>query len=246
MTFEELAWGAFFYQLITDYDASYKDLLAQAGLLAKLRQDPDAVSPGEFKSSVINFLNEWGGRHIRKDNDVAEVFLSSLNGLRDKFRSLGDDTLVTINFDHRGELVQEIFDDLRLISWQNKGSNRNVTVHLGETFASKLAHIMNPSLFVMWDDAIANHFKKHGMIKSYWDYAGFLKLMQEEARSVISDFQASVDDKDPALFLSNKFGYSVPAALPKFLDEYNWVRSQRNLSVMRPPEWLLRLSRRQS
>ena len=116
-------------------------------------------------------------------------------------------------------------------------------MHLGETFASKLAHIMNPSLFVMWDVAIARDFKEHGMIKSFWDYAGFLKLMQEEARSVISDFWASMGGKDPALFLSGKFGDDKPKALPKFLDEYNWIRSQRNLDRMCPPEWLLGLSR---
>jgi hypothetical protein len=213
-------------------------------LLTRLRQDPSAVSPSDFQDSVITFLNEWGGRHIRKDPEVAEVLLNGLNGLQNKFQSLSKDTLVTVNFDHQGKLVQEVFDDLRLISWQNRGSHRSVTVHLGETFASKLAHIMNPSLFVMWDVAIAWHFKEHGMIKSFSDYAGFLKLMQEEARSVISDFQASMGGKDPALFLSGKFGDDKPKALPKFLDEYNWIRSQRNLDRMCPPEWLLGLSRR--
>jgi hypothetical protein len=210
MTFEELAWGAFFYRLVTDYDSSYQKLFAQVSLLTKIRQDPSAVSPDEFKGSVIAFLNEWGGRHIRKDAEVAEVFLSGLNRLQDKFQSLSNDTLVTINFDHKGELVQEIFDYLRWISWENRGPFRNVTVHLGETFASKLAHVMNPSLFVMWDDGIARRFWEHEMIESLWDYAGFLKLMQGEARSVISDFQASAGSEDPALFLSGKFGYSVP------------------------------------
>lgn len=243
MTFEELAWGAFFYRLVTNYDSSYRKLFAQVSLLTRLRQDPGAVSPDEFKGSVIAFLNEWGGRHIRKDAEVAEVLLNGLNGLQDKFQSLSNDTLVIINFDNQGELVQEVFDYLRRISWENRGPFRSVTVHLGETFASKLAHVMNPSLFVMWDDAIAQHFWEHKMIESLWDYAGFLKLMQEEARSGISDFQAQVGSEDPALFLSGKFGGAIPKTLPKFLDEYNWLRSQRNLDIVCPPEWLIRLSR---
>jgi len=246
MTFEELAWGAFLYRLITNYDSPYQKLFAQTTLLTKLRKDPNTVSPDEFKDSVISFLNEWGGRHIRKDTEVAEILLKGLNSLQDKFQSLSNNTLVTISLEHRGELVQEVFDYLRWISWENRGPFRNVTVHLGATFASKLAHIMNPSLFVMWDDAIAAHFWTNKMIESFWDYTGFLKLMQEEARLVISDFRALVGSEDPALFLSGKLGYSVPKSLPKFLDEYNWLRSQRNLDVVRPPEWLLRLSRHET
>lgn len=244
MTFEELAWGAFFYRLVTNYDSSYQKLFVQVRLLTKLRRNPGAVSPDEFKESVITFLNEWGGRHIRKDAEVAGVFLSGLNELQDKFQNLSNDMLVTVNFDHQGKLVQEIFDYLRLISWENRGPFRSVTVHLGETFASKLALVMNPSLFVMWDDGIAWRFWEHKMIESLWDYAGFLKLMQEEAKSVISDFQASAGSEDPALFLSGKFDYPIPKPLPKFLDEYNWLRSQRNLDIVCPPEWLLRLSKR--
>lgn len=244
MTFEELAWGAFFYRLVTDYDSPYRKLFDQVNLLKKLRQNPGAVSPDEFTESVITFLNKWGGRHIRKDAEIAGVFLREISGIQDKFQILSKDTITTINFDHQGQLVQEIFDHLRFISWENRGPFRNVTVHLGETFASKLAHIMNPSLFVMWDDGIAWRFMEHKIIKSISDYVSFLKSMQEEARSVISDFQASVGSGDPALFLSEKFGYSIPKVLPKFLDEYNWLRNQRNLDTVCPPEWLLRLSKR--
>jgi hypothetical protein len=243
MTFEELAWGAFFYQFVTNYDWAYRKLFIQEDLLTKLRQDPSAVSPAEFKDSVITFLNEWGGRHIRKDDEVAGVILSSLTGLQDKFQILNKETLVTVNFDRHGNLVRETFDDLRLVSWENRGPFRSVTVHLGETFASKLAHVMNPSLFVMWDDGIAGRFSKHKMIESPWDYTGFLKLMQEEAKLVISDFQTLVGGEDPALFLSDKFDYPIPKQLTKFLDEYNWIRSQRNLDTVQPPEWLLRLSK---
>jgi len=246
MTFEELAWGDFSYRLVTNYDLSYRKLFAKASLLMKLQQNPGAVSPDEFKDSVITFLNEWGGRHIRNDADVAEVLLNGLNELQDKFQSLSNDILVTINFEHKGKLIQEIFDYLRWISWENNGPSRSVTVHLGATFASKLAHIMNPSLFVMWDNAIASHFWQHKMIASSNDYVGFLKLMQEEARSVISDFQASVGNGGPALFLSGKCDDAIPKALPKFLDEYNWLRSQRNLDTACPPEWLIRLSKSES
>jgi hypothetical protein len=242
MTFEELAWGAFFYQLVTNYDSTYRKLLSRESLLTKLRRNPGEVSPDEFEESVITFLNEWGGRHIRKDAEVAGALLSALTDLQDKFQILSKDTLVTVNLDRQGKLVQEIFDELRLISWENRGTFRSVTVHLGQTFASKLAHVMNPSLFVMWDDGIARHFCENKMIESLRDYSGFLKLMQEEAMSVISDFQALGYSEDPALFLSDKFGYLIPKALSKFLDEYNWIRSQRKLDIVRPPEWLLRLS----
>ena len=37
---EELAWGAFFYRLLTDYDSPYLRLFAQESLLAQPRQNP--------------------------------------------------------------------------------------------------------------------------------------------------------------------------------------------------------------
>ena len=243
MTFEELAWGAFLYRLVTNYDSSYLKLFAQESLLTRLRQNPAAISADEFKASVLNFLNEWGGRHIRNDVEVAEVLLTGLCTLQDKFQNLCKDTLVTVNFDHQGGLVQDIFHHLRSISWQNRGPFRSVTVHLGETFASKLAHVMNPSLFVMWDNKIAGRFVVRKMIESFWDYVGFLKFMQEEAKSVISDFQASVGSGDPELFLSRKLEYPIAKPLTKYLDEYNWLRSQTNLDTATPPNWLLGLSR---
>jgi len=213
-------------------------------LLARLRQNPSAVSVNEFKASVVNFLHEWGGRHIRGDVEVAGVLLNGLCTLQNKFQSLRNDTLVTVNLDRRGKLIQDIFNRLRLMYWENRGAFRSVTVHLGKTFASKLVHVVNPSLFVMWDDGIASCLCKRKMIESPWDYVGFLKLMQEEAKSVVSDFQAFAGSDDPALFLSRKFKYSITKPLTKFLDEYNWVRSQRNLDKCTPSEWLFRLQRR--
>lgn len=241
MTFKELAWGAFLYRLVTNYDSSYQKLFVQETLLAKLRQKPADVSPEEFKASVMMFLNEWGGRHIRKDTEVAGILLEGLNLLHNKFERLGDATLLTINLGGREKLVQEIFDSLRSISWENRGPSRNVTVHLGETFASKLAHVMNPSLFVMWDDGIAVRTWQRRMIKSLWDYVGFLKMMRAEAKSVLSDFKASLGGNDPALFLSSKFGYTSAKTLAKYLDEYNWFCNQRNVDTVTPPDWLLRL-----
>jgi hypothetical protein len=63
------------------------------------------------------------------------------------------------------------------------------------------------------------------MIKSLWDYTGFLKSMQEEAKSIISNFQALVGSGDPARFLSDKLNYPILKPLIKFLDEYNWLRT---------------------
>jgi hypothetical protein len=243
MIFKELAWGALFYRLVTNYDSPYLKLFVQGSLLTRLRQNPATVSANEFNSNVGTFLNKWGGRHIRKDVEVAGVLLGGLCTLHDKFLSLSNHSLITLNFDHQGELVQDIFNRLRLISWENRGPSRSVTVHLGETFASKLAHVMNPALFVMWGDGIAGRLWKQKRIDSYWDYLSFLKFMQEEAKSLVSDSQAYIGNEEPEIFLSRKFGYPITKPLTKFLDEYNWFLSQRKLVTAIPPEWLLGLSR---
>ena len=241
MTFEELAWGAVFYRLLTNYDRPYVSLFGGESLLERLRQNPAAVSADEFQATVGDFLRRWGGRHIKNDTEVGRALLDGLGGLRSTFRSLCSDTLLATDLGHRRGLVQDVFDGLRLICWENRGPSRSVTVHLGETFASKLAHIMNPALFVMWDDGIAGDFCTRGMIGSLWDYVGFLEVMQREARSAVSSFQAFAGSGDAALFLSQELGYPVTKQLAKFLDEYNWVCSQRSLRTCIPPGWLLRL-----
>jgi hypothetical protein len=235
MDFAELAWGAFLYRLVTNYDGPYQTLFAQRDLLQKLRQNPANVLPADLNRSVLAFLREWGGRHVRDDDALAEIFVQELARLQGRFQPLQAQNLIDLDLQRDGQLIQEIHDCLSRICWKNSASR---TVTLGQTFGSKLAHVMNPRLFVMWDNKIRQSARNRGL-RSYLE---FLAWMGDEGRSVISGFDKLKIGGDPAGFLSQKFGYSPGKTLAKFLDECNWVRTQRQLKTLTPPGWLLRLA----
>lgn len=140
------------------------------------------------------------------------MFLSTLSDLQDKFQNLTNDRLETANIDNRGNLVQDIFNHLRSISWENRGPLSNMNVSLGETFNSKFAHLMNPSLFVMWDDWIAGYFYMQSMIESPWDYIGFLCLFKHFAEGQF--FGQSLYTLRPAYgkLISNRLYFKIELA----------------------------------
>jgi hypothetical protein len=235
MDFAELAWGAFLYRLITNYDRPYRKLFAHRDLLQKLRQNPANVLPADFNRSVLTFLRGWGGRHVRDDDALAEIFVQELARLQGRFQRLQAQNLIDVDLQRHGQLTQEIHESLSRICWKDSASR---TVTLGQTFGSKLAHVMNPRLFVMWDNSIQESARKQGLRS----YPEFLAWMGDEGRSVISGFEKLKIGRDPAAFLSQKFGYSPGKTLAKFLDECNWVKTQRQLKRLTPPGWLLRLA----
>ena len=120
-----------------------------------------------------------------------------INGFKDTIRSkcnpifyrLKDKRLETVNFDKIGNDVKGLYDVLSTI----KG--------VKYTGASKIMHLRNPELFIIWDGYIKKYYGfRDGSAENY---IGFLKMMQEMSKGIEWNYK-------------NK-------TLAKAIDEYNYV-----------------------
>lgn len=212
---QQLGWSAFIYHYSSNYDEDYQALMLKQ-IVKDLRENPKRVKADDFLKQVIGFLNKWRCR-IEKTTSKARDILNALNKLHDRFQRLSNVDLMAADLDASGSDVVDIYNKLRET--------------LGSTATSKLMHILNDGLFVMWDNRIREEYecKDNGR-----GYLKFLREMQEFAKEVVEDAKRR-GISDPADFLSDKLGSRYQKRLAKFIDEYNWVTITRGMEL--PPPW---------
>lgn len=95
----------------------------------------------------------------------------------------------------------------------------------GATTASKTLSAMSPSLFVMWDAAIAD---RYGFAANSAGYCRFLWLMAEECRRICqrAGVAPSADGARELELRLTPPGRHGPIPLAKLLDEWNWLNAQ--------------------
>lgn len=159
--------------------------------------------------AYILILATWNFARFRyalNNFDIIE-FEETLNGLNIYFEKLKNEDFRTINIDHYKAEITEIFNKLSSI----KG--------IEFTGASKIMHLKNRSVFVMWDGYIKGEKSKKYYneleiaINGDWkykryrnkpeDYLQFLKDMQERFKDI--PFQ------------------SMEKTFAKAIDEYNFI-----------------------
>jgi hypothetical protein len=104
------------------------------------------------------------------------------------FEKIKHENFQNVNFDSIKDIVAEIYSTLSKI----KG--------VEYTGASKIMHLFNPNLFVMWDSYIRNYYRFKGDAQSY---INFQKLMQKKFGTI----------------KWNETGKT----LAKAIDEYNYI-----------------------
>jgi hypothetical protein len=105
------------------------------------------------------------------------------------------------------------------------------------TGASKILHVLNPYVFMMWDSSIREayhklHTKNHEL-RSPDCYLEFLKQSQEIIRTILS--KRSEDDiwNDHLTFVDKDFmaAFSFKESMLKMLDECNYVRFKLKIKL---------------
>jgi len=182
-------------------------------------QDLGNASVAEIKDVVLWFLNKWKCR-IPVTNEVAirikeafKICAPFLNALK-------------------GERLQDIdFMDTKCIN-KTKMSNRQIIrfafanfssigLRFSNVAASKTLHMINPELFVMWDNAIGSYY---GLKLNPFSYAyKFMPFMKEKANLFIESIMKDLGcSRDAAVKgISSKCDGKT---LAKLVDEYNWVK----------------------
>lgn len=230
MTFNDLAWSAFLNWYITKRDEKYVELFINKPLIYALREHPSSVDPSNFHEKVVSdFLNSWGRMFIQKKTSYE--ILDAITELNPYLLVVRDESLLTCDLSNGSTVngvVHAIYERLSSIDF------------IDMTGTSKIAHILNDSLFVMIDNEIRKKYKKkHDISRDAEGYINWMKIMQQQARDVTADFRRQGFSSSPEGFLSRKLSYTAKGcskSMARLLDEYYWITITAGLPI--PPEWI--------
>lgn len=237
-TWNQFAWAALLFWAMSEQNQSYKDLLSDKPLLNTLRNNPAELNVGQIQTNVIGrFLNAWQCR-MEKSLQAAGAIHNQLIQTRPYLQALGGFDLETVDFDANIIVGENQIPISRACEEFYNGLRNNIGHRFAATATSKLLHLLQPNLFVMWDNKIlASCHKNNPNIRdSGTGYCAFLRLMQEMAINIHEAFnrQNQGQRDDPATFLSEQLQYDQPQTLAKFVDEYNWVTITKRVPVFPP------------
>jgi hypothetical protein len=223
--FNDLAWAALLYYYKSSGDRKYVKLLRDTTFITRLRQTPWDLPYDEFEAKVIfGFISSIGLRlPVLKGEDN---ILTQIVELHPCISSLQGENLHDCDLSNEDLLknIRQIYDSLH-------------TVHgLWLTGISKIAHILNDSLFVALNLGTSSHL---GLLGEAEDFIKWLRITQQSAQEITEDFYNLGLPGVPEEFLSKKLGYTnygCQKSLARFIDEYYWLTTSENLPV--PPPWL--------
>ena len=205
ITFDKVARAAeiYFVEKASKYRrywCAYQRVNSQA-LRDRLLYDPD----GDSLDKVIGFLNNWRCR--LNYEAFRPVLCNALKENSDQISSIYNDHLESSYLDQsKMETVQSVFQKFL------------VGPKMGPTVASKVLAVLNPTLFVMWDEPIRRAYKYN---KTNPNYSTFLVEMGEAAQRVV----ASCGSGNPTRELAAKYGndFGGPFPLSSLIDHYLWL-----------------------
>ena len=233
ITWKEFAWSVLYFGVISGDikgDSDYLTLMRQDQFLQCLRTNPKTIEVVDIREKIISdFLNRWKCRIINTRGVASTIrtsihkLLGHLNALHDlRVESFQPDFVVNIEADQMtiSEVIERCYGQIREIGYR-----------FGPTATSKLLHILQPALFVMWDNPILDHYCKINsqVSDSGKGYCTYLLIMQDIAALISRVFQ------NPSDYLNTQLQYSPPKTMAKYLDEYNWITITYGVQV--PPVW---------
>lgn len=227
LSFESLAWASLFYHhtAIPDEKNGYRKLLDSEVILT-LRTTPAELTTEQVKGEIISgFLNKWGCRLAKKNHDVlAEKLIEVTEHLKEDLQSLKSAKLLDLDLEKSENAIKNCYQTMAGI-----GNN------FSHTAASKLLHMINPELFVMWDGPMRKGYKEdYAITEDAAGYFEYMKKMQEGLQKVSQSFLITYEGC-PAEFLSEKLEIKTTKTIVKHLDEYNWITITKGAKL--PTKW---------
>ena len=193
--------------------------------LQDVRQDISRLKLKKHVKDIIHiFLSQWGqmARVVGKKDTEWDKLTDNLRRQKEAFQRLQHETLLSINFDD-----EEVAKHVRNLYKSAKVRN------IGPTAISKILHLLNPGLFVMWDDEIRKKWKKkYPRINESADgYLEFLRAVQGEVKEAIEEelgrsrkSEQEIVEEICTTLPSKKLGSEYRTkTLAKLVDEYNWI-----------------------
>lgn len=236
---DDIVWAAITFRDTTvipgalSYNKAYLNIIGSDRFLEALRYSPQDLTVDDVRGIFIDFLNKWGCRLRNYDNVTATNLRNCIVGIHPELSRIRDFSILDFDFDvnENRERIDHVFNKFWFY-----GSE--IAKNYGPTCASKTLHIINPDLFVMWDDAIRLHYwiQNNDIIDSGRGYYFFLIETKRIARRLVEECGERFNVTDLASWLSERLNLNPPHSLVKFIDEFNWLAYKRRLT--RPPDWV--------
>ena len=209
-TFEQIRWSARIFRRETNDDADCIPLYTAEFRQALLEsQDPESVQ------RLLKFVNRWG---LRVAGDKAPEIAAAIAQATPHLKPLSGSALE--------------FDDLRCATLDiiERAYDSIATANgVGPATASLILSLLNPALFVMWNQQIRDAYFPSDPPDGA-TYAQFLTIMRMAALSITADARSQHGIDGPAERISADLGIDPPFTLAKFIDEYNWLTLERGLA----------------
>ena len=192
----------------SDYDTA---LTCYRDAFEKRRKGDSPDRPSHEEAWILlSFANGWNANMTATFRDV-QCALSEIEP--DLKKLCGKKILNVCLDDETRNLIGRSFEKL---------AHCNPRKHNEATGASKILHIINPDLFVMWDRSIVHHYGCGERIL----YTDFLNRMQELAKSAVNQVREKENHYSRETTIASLTG--CRHTLAKALDEYNYVKFTLN------------------
>lgn len=174
--------------------------------LRKVRENPQELDENVASRIIRPFLACWGrmGRNVEREDFDWSKLVEEIKKQKENLDRLGKETLLSIRFKEVADIVKGIYDGIKV-------------KHLGPTGISKILHLLNPELFVMWDDDIRKKISNRPFSGSSKGYLKFLKWIQNELIEATKGITIEeIRNRADGEYIDRK-------TMAKLADEYCWI-----------------------
>ena len=218
VTLGKIAVASLLFNSLTPYNTSLATFRFATG-------DRMDLAIQEHRNALMNWLNDWGCRHLSKDqHQVASQ--SILDWYQMNCATLfSDKTPLWRLRDQEIESAANAYGSLKdkTGAWHVHGGRKR-EVHIGPTAASKILFTIRPKALMPWDEAMRTAFKCDGSPESYFEYLIEIRRLTLHIVDLCRNKGFQIDDLPQKLRRPN----STVLALA---NEYIWVTVTRKVEL---------------
>jgi hypothetical protein len=185
--------------------------------LREVQKDLSKIDDVKHIQRIIKpFLINWGmmNRVVGRKGLNWKKLGETLRNLEKEFGLLRDKKFLTINFNE-----QVISDSIKTVY----GKLDPIPYIGSPTTLSKILHLLNPKIFVMWDNAIVEEYHRKNRRVDY-TARGYLEFLKETQKVVLKAFIEHEKETGKTLDkIEEELESKYKKTITKIIDEYNWV-----------------------
>jgi hypothetical protein len=201
--------------------AEYLYFAAVEGL-KEVRDDLNTLDDIKHVRRIVKpFLMQWGSMaRVAGRENLDWIGLGKVLRRSEKeFSMLRKERFVCVDFDNKNisETIVKLYENLDPIPYIG-----------GPTSVSKILHLFNPEIFVMWDQAIKKSCKKKNTLirDGPKGYLEFLKQVQKDIIEALTERQKETGKGIDELEKETRAHYKQKT-LARIIDQYNWIVAPR-------------------